>query len=237
MVKTSSSVAEIIPEVLSASLVLAIDGISIPQVDLQKLLRSDTLVELLEGSVRIEQGVLADPERGMTTSYVVTGNRSQLGLVISPSRIEAHDRSGTMARTSEKLPQIVASISKHLLVDKYRAIGANLELSVRSPGSATAAAWIATQLLRESLPTVSKGVTITGLATRFFVTAGEIKTTMAVEPRWGDTETSDIWVSSNSEVQTEDEPDENCLRSFYEDSTQTVLGLLLSANLITASPT
>lgn len=204
--------------------VIDVNLVAVPAVPLTQIanpratLESDAFRQELRTPLTYNQGLIVDPAGTTMLSYQIESMRSQKSIVISPQRIELHDRSGDLPAQTGILPDLMVRLLHALNIDDLKAVGANFDLLCRfGEDKGTAARAIANGLLQRNLGFLPSGVTLSGGSTRLFL-SGEhgVKYIFVIEPRFNDVDTLDAFLSCNVEVAATEVPPVDQLTTIFQ---------------------
>lgn len=224
---------ELRADLLTSSIVFLVAGQGTPQAELQKRLTSGEASKRLGGRVTVTQGIVADSERGVLPSFTIDNIRSRQTVVINPIRVEVHDRSGEMDLQKTRLVEMAGVALDIAGVESVQAVGVNFEFALEEVSEERAGIGIAHRLLRPDLGPLPHGSRISGLAVRVFLTDTLGRTsTIAVEPRWNDVESSEISISTNTNMIVATTLADDDLRAFYVEAEATIVQFLRNVALL-----
>ena len=142
----------------------------------------------------------------------VESMRSQKVISFGALRIEVQDRSGSADIEKSTLPELMRVLSERLGSGRTRDIGANHDLLLMTDIADTASAAIARGVFSEVQRLVPSGLHLIGGSGRFSLSADDgITFTVAIEPRFNEPLTRNIWMSCNGNISSPTMPDQDGL--------------------------
>lgn len=204
-------------EVLDANVVVLL-GTPLTQINAAPLFQADELKPYMKG-VSISQGLQLDTASGVLgPMFAFESMQSQRTVNIAPNRIEAHDRSGKAEFDADSLAKILSFVMREMGT-VVTAAGANFEVTFTLSQEQTAAEAIASKLFRPGADYVPGEAQPAGGTGRIFLKgAGNVRYTIAIEPRLNNPDTSEIWMTSNANVITEELPSVERLAQLIRDN-------------------
>lgn len=188
--------------------------------NLRAVFEGETLRELIQGPLAYNQTLQIDPVTGAANLMnQAESMRSQKIVAVSPLRIELHDRSGEVnVERLRRLPEIMSAILTAFGFNQLRAIGANYEMTYRvAEAEGSAAGAIARRVLPTPTDVVPESLQLAGAVTRLFLSDNEGRTyTVAVEPRFQDRATRDLFLSCNVELPIAHVPPVETIRAMFD---------------------
>lgn len=132
--------------------------------------------------------------------------RNQRSVNVSANRIEIHDRSGNPDLDIEALAFIACYLVEQLEVS-IRTLGTNFDVMFPAPGGQNAVQAISNALFREPRHYLADSARPIGGSGRFYLEQDDgVRYTVAIEPRFGNVEAADIFITSNANLVTEKAP-------------------------------
>lgn len=180
-----------------------------PLTDLAKapaLFESDELKPLLRG-VTATQVLQIDASSGATAPMLAFESmRSQKIVNIGTNRIDVNDRSGDWDFDAEVLAHILEYVVRQLEAS-VRAVGVNLDLTFPAPDDQNSAQAIAKALFAKRKDYVLDDMESLGGTGRLILQqVGGVRYTVTIEPRFNSLETTELFMTSNANIATEEVP-------------------------------
>ncbi len=208
-------------EVLDTNIVVVPAAQFPPVTNIRTVFESEQFRELIQGPLSYNQGMIVDATTGAASlALQVESMRSRKVVALGAVRIEVHDRSGESSIEGMQLPEIAATILATFGIERQhiRALGANFEVTYRlAEDAGTAAHAIAATVLQSNLGILPDSVSVTGAGTRLFLSDNLSRAyTLAIEPRFNDRTSRDVFLSCNAEmVPSEDGSLENEITTLF----------------------
>ncbi len=206
-------------EVLDANIIIIPEGPLTQTVNAMSLFEGSKLASFMRKPLTLGQGLSLDVTLGTTTgTYQIESMRSQKVIVLSPLRIEVHDRSGEPDFEKARIPETMIALADVLHVEHVKAIGANWEIMFKSPREISASAVIAKKLLRQDTGFLPHNMSSVGGAVRLFLTDPSGEYTLAIEPRGQIAQTDDLWMTCNANVSYPENLSVDLLKDMFQQS-------------------
>lgn len=190
-------------EVLDASIVVLLKN-PLAQIPQGKSLFEDDKLQRHMKSVTVSQALQLDPTSGnIGPMFAFESMRSQKTATVGASRIDAHDRSGKSQVEAEALAEIISGLVS-LLGAEISNVGANFDITFSLPDEVNAAQRIEEVLFRQGKEYAPKGLRSIGATARLYFEETDVRYTIIIEPRLNSVETTELYMTSNANVATEE---------------------------------
>lgn len=207
-------------EVLDANLIIIPDEPLTQIVNAMSLFEKSKLASFMRKPLTIGQGLNLDVTLGTATgTYQIESMRSQKVIVLSPLRIEVHDRSGESDFEKARIPETMEAMANALQVGPIKGLGANWQILFTLPEGISAGSVIAKKLLQQNTDFLPHNIHPIGGAVRLFLAdVSSAEYTLAIEPRGQNAQTEELWMTCNASISYPENLSTELLKELFQKS-------------------